>query len=52
ITCRKPDVSHGEMVSGFGPIYNYKDTIVFKCQKGFVLRGSSVIHCDADSKWN
>ncbi|PNJ00355.1 C4BPA isoform 1 [Pan troglodytes] len=52
ITCDKPDVSHGEMVSGFGPIYNYKDTIVFKCQKGFVLRGSSVIHCDADSKWN
>nr|XP_037842079.1 C4b-binding protein alpha chain [Chlorocebus sabaeus] len=52
VTCHKPDVSHGEIVSGFGPIYNYKDAIVFNCQKGFVLRGSSVIRCGADSKWD
>nr|XP_005540734.2 C4b-binding protein alpha chain isoform X1 [Macaca fascicularis]XP_005540735.2 C4b-binding protein alpha chain isoform X1 [Macaca fascicularis] len=52
ITCHKPDVSHGEIVSGFGPIYNYKDAIVFNCQKGFALTGSSVIRCGADSKWD
>ncbi|XP_078213140.1 C4b-binding protein alpha chain isoform X2 [Callithrix jacchus] len=52
VTCHKPDVPHGNIVSGFGTIYNYKDAIVFNCQKGFVLRGSSVIHCEVGNKWN
>uniref|UniRef100_A0A8C5P3C1 Complement component 4 binding protein n=2 Tax=Jaculus jaculus TaxID=51337 RepID=A0A8C5P3C1_JACJA len=51
INCDQPHVPHGNIVSGFGPIYNYKDSIVFTCQKDFVLRGSSLIHCEADSNW-
>ncbi|XP_020025823.1 C4b-binding protein alpha chain [Castor canadensis] len=52
IICPSPDIPHGKIISGFGPIYHYKDSIVLTCQKGSVLRGNSVIHCEADSKWN
>ncbi|XP_012494291.1 PREDICTED: C4b-binding protein alpha chain [Propithecus coquereli] len=52
IACPQPNVPHGSIISGFGPIYSYKDTIVFSCQKGFILKGSSLIHCEADNKWD
>lgn len=52
IICSPPNVPHGKIISGFGPIYNYKDSIMYTCIDGFVLRGSSLIHCELDSKWN
>ncbi|XP_012872793.1 PREDICTED: C4b-binding protein alpha chain-like isoform X2 [Dipodomys ordii] len=52
ISCPQPDVPHGKIVSGFAPVYSYKRSIVFTCQKGFILRGNSIIHCQADGKWN
>ncbi|XP_023556990.1 C4b-binding protein alpha chain isoform X2 [Octodon degus] len=52
IICRQPIVQYANIVSGFGPIYTLKDSIVFSCQKGFVLRGSSLIRCEADNKWD
>ncbi|XP_069897715.1 C4b-binding protein alpha chain-like [Dipodomys merriami] len=52
ISCPQPDVPHGKIVSGFAPVYSYKRSIVFTCQKGFTLRGNSIIHCQADGKWN
>lgn len=52
IICHPPDVPHGIIISGFGPIYSYKDSIVFGCQKGFNLKGSNSIHCERDKKWN
>lgn len=51
IICFQPHVPHGVIISGFGPIYSYKDSIVFNCQRGFTLRGSNSIHCDVDKKW-
>ncbi|XP_005375480.1 PREDICTED: C4b-binding protein alpha chain isoform X2 [Chinchilla lanigera] len=52
IICRQPTIQYANIVSGFGPIYNFKDSIVFSCQKGSVLRGSSLIRCEADNNWN
>ncbi|XP_021097955.1 C4b-binding protein alpha chain isoform X1 [Heterocephalus glaber] len=52
IICRQPTIPHAKILSGFGPIYTLKDSIMFSCQKGFVLRGSSVIHCEADNTWS
>uniref|UniRef100_A0A8D2DVZ0 Complement component 4 binding protein alpha n=1 Tax=Sciurus vulgaris TaxID=55149 RepID=A0A8D2DVZ0_SCIVU len=52
IFCPKPDVPHGIIVFGFGPLYSYKDSIMFNCRRGFKLRGSNSIHCEADKKWN
>lgn len=52
ILCSKPDVPHGMIVSGLRPTYMYKDSILFACQKGSVLRGDSLIHCDVGNKWS
>nr|XP_013013262.1 C4b-binding protein alpha chain isoform X1 [Cavia porcellus] len=52
VICRQPIVQYANIISGFGPIYTFKDTIMFSCQKGFVLKGSSLIRCEADNNWN
>ncbi|XP_047610344.1 zona pellucida sperm-binding protein 3 receptor-like [Phacochoerus africanus] len=52
IVCNRPQVPNGIIVSGFGSIYIYKDSLMFSCEEGYILKGSSVIYCDADNKWN
>ncbi|EDM09859.1 complement component 4 binding protein, alpha, isoform CRA_a [Rattus norvegicus] len=52
IICPWPKVLHGTINSGFKHTYKYKDSVRFVCQKGFVLRGSGVIHCEADGSWS
>ncbi|XP_008062636.1 C4b-binding protein alpha chain-like [Carlito syrichta] len=52
IACRPPKIPKGIFVSGFGPFYTYKDSIVINCEEGFILRGSSLIHCEADNEWH
>ncbi|XP_032499944.1 C4b-binding protein alpha chain isoform X2 [Phocoena sinus] len=52
ITCPQPVVNDGKIISGFGPIYTYKQTIVFDCNKGYRLKGNKLIHCGADNSWH
>ncbi|XP_067570937.1 C4b-binding protein alpha chain-like isoform X1 [Pseudorca crassidens] len=52
ITCSQPVVKGGKIISGFGPIYTYKQTIVFDCNKGYRLKGNKLIHCGADNSWH
>ncbi|KAF4018265.1 hypothetical protein G4228_009883 [Cervus hanglu yarkandensis] len=52
IVCHPPRVRNGNILSGFGPIYHYKDSILFSCKKGYILNGSSLIRCDANNKWH
>uniref|UniRef100_A0A8D0YLZ0 Sushi domain-containing protein n=2 Tax=Sus scrofa TaxID=9823 RepID=A0A8D0YLZ0_PIG len=52
INCLQPVVKNGKITSGFGPIYAYKESILFGCDKGFRLKGSNLIHCEADSNWS
>lgn len=52
IICPWPKVLHGTISSGLKHTYKYKDSVRFACQKGFVLRGSSIIHCEADGSWS
>ncbi|XP_006888063.1 PREDICTED: C4b-binding protein alpha chain [Elephantulus edwardii] len=51
VTCSQPQVPNGKISSGFGPIYRYKDSILFDCQDGYILRGNSLIHCEDDNTW-
>ncbi|XP_005375483.1 PREDICTED: zona pellucida sperm-binding protein 3 receptor [Chinchilla lanigera] len=51
IICRQPHIPKGIFHSGFGLFYTYKDTLVISCNKGYILRGSSIIHCEANGKW-
>ncbi|XP_061041417.1 LOW QUALITY PROTEIN: C4b-binding protein alpha chain-like [Eubalaena glacialis] len=52
IVCHRPQVPNGIIVSGFGPTYNYKNSLVFSCKKGYVLKGSHLIRCEANNKWH
>ncbi|XP_051676977.2 zona pellucida sperm-binding protein 3 receptor isoform X1 [Oryctolagus cuniculus] len=52
IFCCQPQIPNGIFVSGFGSLHTYKDVIVIKCKKGYALRGSSRIHCEANNEWH
>ncbi|XP_007952018.1 C4b-binding protein alpha chain [Orycteropus afer afer] len=52
ITCPRPEVPNGMIQSGFGPTYIYKDSVMFNCKAGYVLRGSRLIHCEEDNNWH
>ncbi|XP_031197135.1 zona pellucida sperm-binding protein 3 receptor-like [Mastomys coucha] len=51
IICHRPQIPKGDLVPGFQQFYTYRDALEIGCKKGFILRGSSVIHCEANSEW-
>ncbi|XP_029791240.1 C4b-binding protein alpha chain-like isoform X2 [Suricata suricatta] len=52
VSCSKPEIENGKIILGFGPLYTYKDSMVFDCDRGFILNGSSLIHCEEDNNWD
>lgn len=52
VTCPYPEIKDGKVVSGFSQSYTYKDSVSFTCNKGFILRGHSLLRCEANSQWN
>ncbi|XP_032771226.1 zona pellucida sperm-binding protein 3 receptor isoform X1 [Rattus rattus] len=51
IVCHQPQIPKGELVPGFRHFHTYKDALEIRCNKGFALRGNSVIHCEANGEW-
>ncbi|NXF30123.1 C4BPA protein, partial [Nyctibius bracteatus] len=51
VRCKNPEVKNGKRLSGFGTEHTYKHTVTFECNPGHLLRGSSVVTCEADSTW-
>ncbi|KFQ11767.1 C4b-binding protein alpha chain, partial [Leptosomus discolor] len=51
VRCVNPQVNNARRLSGFGTAHTYKDTVVFECNPGHLLNGSSVVTCEADSTW-
>uniref|UniRef100_A0A2K5CER2 Sushi domain-containing protein n=1 Tax=Aotus nancymaae TaxID=37293 RepID=A0A2K5CER2_AOTNA len=51
IVCRPPQIPKAIFVSGFGPLYTYRDSIVINCEEGYILRGSNLIYCEAKNDW-
>ena len=51
VKCDYPVVEHGMILSGFRRKFYYKAQVVFKCNQGFSLHGSSTIVCNANSVW-
>ncbi|XP_015453156.1 membrane cofactor protein-like, partial [Pteropus alecto] len=51
VKCENPVLKKGKLVSGFKTKYYYKAKVVFECLKGFYLKGSNTIFCDANSIW-
>ncbi|GAB1285383.1 Zona pellucida sperm-binding protein 3 receptor [Apodemus speciosus] len=51
IVCHRPQIPKGDLAPGFQQFYTYRDALEIGCKKGFVIRGSSVIHCEANGEW-
>ncbi|XP_041051993.1 C4b-binding protein alpha chain-like isoform X2 [Carcharodon carcharias] len=50
VKCKRSKISATlEIVSGFGPIYKYRQQITFRCIKGYEMVGSSTIECSENN---
>uniref|UniRef100_A0A674JSF6 Sushi domain-containing protein n=1 Tax=Terrapene triunguis TaxID=2587831 RepID=A0A674JSF6_9SAUR len=41
----------GKKQSGFVPDYSYGNTVIFECDSGYTLNGSSSVKCEANNSW-
>ncbi|XP_053882868.1 complement receptor type 2-like [Malaclemys terrapin pileata] len=51
VKCPEPEVKNGKKQSGFGPHYSYGNTVIFECDSGYTLKGSSSVKCEANNSW-
>ncbi|XP_043356656.1 LOW QUALITY PROTEIN: complement receptor type 1-like [Dermochelys coriacea] len=51
VKCPEPEVKNGKKQSGFGPDYSYGNTVIFECDSGYILIGSSSVKCEANNSW-
>ncbi|XP_029769682.1 complement receptor type 2 [Terrapene carolina triunguis] len=52
VRCPEPEVKNGKKQSGFGPDYSYGNTVIFECDSGYTLNGSSSTQCQDDGRWD
>ncbi|XP_073073103.1 complement receptor type 2 isoform X3 [Manis javanica] len=52
VKCSHVHVANGYKISGKEAPYFYNDSVTFKCNDGFTLRGSSKIRCKASNTWD
>uniref|UniRef100_A0A674JG69 Sushi domain-containing protein n=1 Tax=Terrapene triunguis TaxID=2587831 RepID=A0A674JG69_9SAUR len=51
VKCPEPEVKNGKKQSGFGSEYSYGNTVIFECDSGYALKGSSSVKCEANNSW-
>uniref|UniRef100_A0A674JYT5 Sushi domain-containing protein n=1 Tax=Terrapene triunguis TaxID=2587831 RepID=A0A674JYT5_9SAUR len=51
VKCPEPEVKNGKKHSGFGPDYSYGNIVIFECESGYTLTGSSSVKCEANNSW-
>ncbi|XP_065258498.1 C4b-binding protein alpha chain-like [Emys orbicularis] len=51
VKCPEPEVKNGKKQSGFGSAYSYGNTVIFECDSGYALKGSSSVKCEANNSW-
>lgn len=52
VKCPMPEIENGDVESGFKPSFFLNDTVMFKCKSDFIMKGSSIVWCQPDSKWS
>ncbi|NXC41383.1 CR2 protein, partial [Penelope pileata] len=50
--CPAPQIQNGRMVPAPRGTYAPKDTVTFQCNPGYILRGPSVVQCQANNTWH
>ncbi|XP_055079045.1 membrane cofactor protein [Periophthalmus magnuspinnatus] len=51
VECPEPTVNSGRISSGTLPPYKHQASVSFSCEEGHILKGSSSVTCDINSKW-
>uniref|UniRef100_K7F7B6 Complement C3b/C4b receptor 1 (Knops blood group) n=1 Tax=Pelodiscus sinensis TaxID=13735 RepID=K7F7B6_PELSI len=52
VLCVAPEIEHGQLVDGRGPVYRPRDRVRFECDPGYNLDGSRQIECGDDATWD
>lgn len=52
VKCENPKVENGKKIAGFGPSYTYRDSVMFECDPGYIMRGAETITCEENSIWS
>uniref|UniRef100_A0A8C6D5F1 Complement C3d receptor 2 n=1 Tax=Moschus moschiferus TaxID=68415 RepID=A0A8C6D5F1_MOSMO len=52
VQCSHVHVANGHKISGKEAPYFYNDSVIFKCDDGFILKGSSQVRCKANNTWD
>ncbi|XP_060034311.1 complement receptor type 2 isoform X3 [Erinaceus europaeus] len=51
VKCPAPYVENGVLEAGFRRSFSLNDSVAFKCQPGFTMRGASVVWCHLGGTW-
>ncbi|XP_065794376.1 complement receptor type 2 isoform X1 [Muntiacus reevesi] len=52
VKCPIPEVENGIMESGFRHSFSLNDSVMFKCNPGFTMKGSNTVRCQPNNRWN
>ncbi|KAM3841174.1 zona pellucida sperm-binding protein 3 receptor-like isoform 1-T1 [Vipera latastei] len=52
VKCHGQKIPNGRMQTLFLEAYTYQNKISYECNSGYLLVGSSLVECDANSEWN
>ncbi|KAB0405264.1 hypothetical protein E2I00_017650, partial [Balaenoptera physalus] len=52
VQCSHVHVANGYKISSKEAPYFYNDSVIFKCNNGFTLKGSSQVRCKANNTWD
>ncbi|XP_074420643.1 membrane cofactor protein-like isoform X1 [Larus michahellis] len=52
VKCDNPTVENGRKITGLGPSYSYRDSVMFECDPGYFMVGPDVITCGEDNNWS
>uniref|UniRef100_K9IXH5 Membrane cofactor protein n=1 Tax=Desmodus rotundus TaxID=9430 RepID=K9IXH5_DESRO len=51
VKCKYPVPPDGELLSGYGTQFHYRDVVQLGCKTGFYLEGNKTVVCGANSAW-
>lgn len=51
VQCPSPNIPHGSEAGPRRAEYSFGQQVEFRCDRGFVLKGSERVQCSSDGQW-